>query len=372
MRSINELWGRIIPAETVTDFILPVGISFYTFMALSYLIDTHRGKVNPARSLIHYLAYLSLFAHLVAGPIVRAGDLLPQILHPGDFNSANRWYGTKLIVQGFVKKVLIADNIAPVVNQSFRIAPADGGPLFWWIVVSFFAVQIYCDFSGYTDIARGIARWMGYRFPRNFDAPYIAIGFSDFWERWHITLSSWFRDYVYIPLGGSRKGTLRTICNLWITMLLAGIWHGANWTFIAWGAIHALLISIEHLIRKTTFRVDTYSKRLLTAFFTLVCVNLGWVFFRAPSIDAAVDIARAMFSATSTGTHLLLEIVPPLGWLVVAFFIAWQPLLKLWRSHRNRIRAEVRKAIEICTVSVGIYMCVFFRGMGNAFIYFQF
>jgi D-alanyl-lipoteichoic acid acyltransferase DltB (MBOAT superfamily) len=373
-RAIADLTGLKAPgAEAPFDLVLPIGISFYTFMAISYLVDLRRGKTAPARSFLHYMAYLSLFAHLVAGPIVRARDLLPQILGPGDFNSENRWIGCKLMVQGFVKKILIADNLAPVVNQCFRLPPSDCGGFFWWGATGFFAVQIYCDFSGYTDIARGIARWMGYRFPRNFDRPYLAVGFREFWSRWHITLSSWFRDYVYIPLGGSRKGKLRTVVNLWTTMLLAGLWHGANWTFMAWGALHALFISVEHLLAgRRAFRADTAFKRYVAGLLTLLGVVAGWVFFRATSIESALGILREMFFPFTAGADRLLVMMTPAAWFALTCFMVWQPLASSWRSARCRIGIGYRNALETLTAATGIYACIFLRGSGNLFIYFQF
>jgi alginate O-acetyltransferase complex protein AlgI len=186
-----------------------------------------------------------MFPQLVAGPIVRARTLLPQLLKPRETTELERWHGTKLIAFGFFKKVLLADNIAPMVNSAFNNVHQSGSSVYWWVVIIGFAIQIYCDFSGYSDIARGLAKWMGFHFKMNFNHPYRSLSMREFWQRWHISLSTWFRDYVYIPLGGNRKGKFRSHVNLWITMILSGFWHGASFNFIIWGALHAFYSSFE-------------------------------------------------------------------------------------------------------------------------------
>lgn len=230
--------------------LLPVGISFFTFQSMSYTIDVYRRRLKPTSNFLHFMAYLALFPQLVAGPIVRACDLLPalELWHPP--SAAVRWANLRLIAIGFFKKMVIADNLAPLVDQAFESPVLQGAWAYWWVVSIMFAAQIYCDFSGYTDIARGLGGLMGYEFPENFNHPYAAIGFRDFWSRWHISLSTWFRDYVYVPLGGSRHGAVRGYVNMWITMLLSGIWHGAGWTFIVWGGASCSLLDVgtSHLM----------------------------------------------------------------------------------------------------------------------------
>ncbi len=212
-------------ADNIPEFmlILPVGISFYTFQSMSYTIDIYRGKMEPTRNVLHFFAYLSLFPQLVAGPIVRARDLMPQLKKLRPTTEVERWNGFKLIMIGFFKKVVLADNIAPLVNSGFTNIHQTSNSLFWWVMVIGFAFQIYFDFSGYSDIARGLAKWMGLNFRLNFNHPYHSRSLREFWSRWHISLSTWFRDYIYIPLGGGRKGRLNAHIFMWITMVVSGL-----------------------------------------------------------------------------------------------------------------------------------------------------
>ena len=228
------------PNEFSLQIILPVGISFYTFQTLSYTIDVYHRKIEPTQDIIAFFAFVSFFPQLVAGPIERAADLLPQFLKPREFDSALARSGLRLILWGMFKKVVIADNLAPVVDRTFAnftILPT----LSLLMGILFFAFQIYCDFSGYSEIAVGSARLIGFKLTQNFNYPYLSRNVGEFWRRWHITLSSWFRDYLYIPLGGSRTSTRwRHLLNLIITFTLSGLWHGANWTFVSWGVLHGL------------------------------------------------------------------------------------------------------------------------------------
>ena len=248
--TLGQDWGvqERLPSALL---ILPVGISFYTFQSMSYTIDIYRGQLKPTKNILHFFAYLSMFPQLVAGPIVRARDILEQLKTKHIVTEQDRWDGTRLILGGYFKKVVIADNLGIVVERAFSSPDPSQSSVHWWAIAiaTAFAFQIYCDFSGYSDIARGLARWMGYRFKLNFNHPYIAVSIRDFWTRWHISLSTWFRDYVYIPLGGSRNGTFRSHLNMWITMIVSGVWHGAAWTFVIWGVLHALYLSLERLNR---------------------------------------------------------------------------------------------------------------------------
>ncbi len=286
--------------------VLPIGISFYTFQTLSYTIDIWRGDMRPTRRLVDFAAYVAFFPQLVAGPIERARALLPQ------FESRRRWdaeragEGALLFLWGLYKKTVIADNLAPIVNAAFA-APSDVSPAFMLLGVLGFAVQIYCDFSGYSDMARGLARMLGFELMVNFDLPYFARTPSEFWRRWHISLSSWLRDYLYVPLGGNRGGALATYRNLFLTMLLGGLWHGAAWTFIVWGAFHGGILAVYRALG-----VDAMIERArgsgalivnLVAWGVMSVLTLiGWTFFRAQSLPDAVAVLDRAFRFDSLRT----------------------------------------------------------------------
>lgn len=362
-----ELPPRI--ASAADDIVLPVGISFYTFQSLSYTIDVYRGHIRAVRDPLHFFAFLSMFPQLVAGPIVRATDLLPQLETPGHFNRANRLEGLRIASWGYVKKVVVADALAPVVNDAFAAEPALG--LAWWFIMAAFAVQIFCDFSGYSDIACGIAMWLGYRFPDNFRRPYAAVGFRDFWSRWHITLSTWFRDYVYVPLGGSRRGAARTVVNQGFTMLVSGLWHGANWTFVAWGGYHAALLAAERALVPARPQPRPPVARFVGWAFTIAAVLVGWVLFRAESIGQARTIIAQMAGDRGAG------VLPP-GLLVPSVVIA-AALMALACLHHSaaRIAPSMHAArwpdpIKASAIVLALLASVFLRGPGGDFIYFQF
>ncbi len=261
VNNVNHLlaWLNVDAQIPAANLILPVGISFYTFQSMSYTIDIYRGQLKPTANVFHFFAYLSLFPQLVAGPIVRARDLLPQLQQSHPLTEADRWEGLQLIVRGLFKKVVIADALAPVVDAAFSTGSPTLSGAYWWLIVTMFAFQIYGDFSGYSDIARGLGRWMGYDFPLNFDHPYIAASFRDFWQRWHISLSSWLRDYIYLPLSRSflRRNPSRTnIPNLilpaLVTMLISGLWHsttkyGIQVNLLLWGGLMGSLIVFENV-----------------------------------------------------------------------------------------------------------------------------
>jgi D-alanyl-lipoteichoic acid acyltransferase DltB (MBOAT superfamily) len=270
--------GTPLPLLTVA---LPIGISFFTFQAITYVVDVKRGDAEPA-SMVDAAIYLSFFPHLVAGPIVRASEFLPQLKAPRDPNRVAVGAGLALIALGLIKKVAIADVLArQLVDPVFAVPEAYGSPD--TILAAYgYAAQIYCDFSGYTDIAIGLALLMGFIFPQNFNSPYRATGFRDFWRRWHMTLSRFLRDYLYIPLGGSRGGRLFTYRNLMITMVLGGLWHGAAWTFVAWGAFHGAGLCAEHAFDGRIGRRTPVWLRWF-ATFNLIC--LGWILFRSQSLD---------------------------------------------------------------------------------------
>ena len=312
----NPLPGPDVGGDGLAAIVLPVGISFFTFQAISYVIDVGRGE-EPAANLLEFAVYLSFFPQLVAGPIVRASELLPQLRQRLDPRYVLVGPGLWLIGAGLFKKVVIASFLADqIVDPVFAVPEAHSGWEVFWGVLGY-AVQIYADFSGYTDIAIGVALLLGFRFPQNFDAPYTAASLQDFWRRWHMTLSRWLRDYLYIPLGGNRGGEVATYRNLFLTMVLGGLWHGAAWTFVIWGAIHGTVLGIER--RFGTGRASWWSRGRT---FGIVCV--AWVFFRATDVERAVAVLRQVVTGGLEHAHPGATLVHPLVPVVVVGMIALQ------------------------------------------------
>jgi D-alanyl-lipoteichoic acid acyltransferase DltB (MBOAT superfamily) len=277
----------------IADVVLPVGISFYTFMAISYVVDTYRGELVPA-SFARFAVFQAFFPHLVAGPIVRASELLPQLESPRDPRRVDVSRAFFLIVSGLFLKVVIANHLATHIVDDVFAAPNRHSSLEVLVGVYGYAVQIFADFCGYTNIAIGVALLLGFQFPQNFNSPYAAVSLQDFWRRWHMTLSRWLRDYLYIPLGGNRKGTLITYRNLMLTMVLGGLWHGAAWTFVIWGAIHGVGLALERALGwRPTSPAARWFGRLLT--FHVVC--FAWIFFRADSFARAGSVLERLFTA---------------------------------------------------------------------------
>lgn len=301
-------WHRDVALMQV---ILPVGISFFTFQGISYVVDVERGKL-PAARLLDILLLMSFFPHLVAGPIVRAADLVPQFQRVPRLDRGMAAMGLALIVWGLFKKAVIASELAVVFVDPVFDAPQAHGSIDLILAAYGYAVQIYCDFSAYSDMAIGIAALLGYHFPRNFDQPYRAASLQEFWRRWHISLSSWLRDYLYIGLGGSRGGAWRTYRNLMLTMLLGGLWHGANWTFVIWGALHGGGLVVERLWTRNAANPGRWP-RWVRVVLTFHFVTLAWVFFRAPSFDAAIAylgaIVRPAVSGAPTVTPLIVVLI---------------------------------------------------------------
>jgi len=298
---INEA-GAMAGLGTIAwdGVILPIGISFYTFQAMSYVFDVARGAARPARSLFDFALYVSMFPQLVAGPIVRyatvAEELIARETRFDDFVE-----GAQRFALGLVKKVVIADSVAPIADAAFS---ASGGDLTFataWLGLVAYTIQIYFDFSGYSDMAIGLGRILGFRFPENFDRPYSSHSITEFWRRWHMSLSSWFRDYLYIPLGGNRLGALRTYANLWIVFLVTGLWHGAAWTFILWGAWHGLLLALERATGWRDRRFTAVPAVIAARTLTLLLVMAGWVLFRAPDLAAAAGYYAALATPDLAG-----------------------------------------------------------------------
>lgn len=300
-------WERDVP---LLEIVLPVGISFFTFQGISYVVDVHRGKTPPARSLLDVMLLMSFFPHLVAGPIVRASDLLPQFERVPRLTREMAAHGFLLIGWGLFKKTVIASELATRLVDPVFFDPTAYGALDITAAVYAYAIQIYCDFSAYSDMAIGTAALLGYAFPRNFDQPYRASSLQDFWRRWHISLSSWLRDYLYVPLGGGRKGLVRSCLNVFITMLLGGLWHGAAWTFVAWGALHGGVQVIERLGR-AAFQGRRVIPAWIGVIVTFHIVCLGWILFRAETFPMAMDMLAGLgrFDAATMVTPFLLTLI---------------------------------------------------------------
>ena len=294
--SFARLFGQEAPGALT--FVLPLGISFYTFQAISYLCDVHWGKIQAENALWKVLLYIGFFPQITSGPIVKARDFMPQLVLEHKITCESFSTGVQRVTIGLFKKVVIADRLGAVVNAVYAAPQAYSGFSLLMAACSY-AIQIYCDFSGYSDMSIGIAEVFGYDLGRNFEFPYIAKNPSDFWKRWHISLSSWFRDYVYIPLGGNRKGKVRTYFNLFVTMLLSGLWHGANWTFVVWGALHGLT-SVIHKMFCDSGKNRTKTENSVTTFFTIlvniIIVWLLWIPFRTNTFGEAVTIVTRIFT----------------------------------------------------------------------------
>ncbi|MBN1924795.1 MAG: MBOAT family protein [Prolixibacteraceae bacterium] len=361
------LSGSMALSNHINNFFLitPVGISFYTFQSMSYTFDVYKRKLEPTKNILHFFAYLSMFPQLVAGPIVRAKEMLPQLLQSRPVSNSEQWEGFRLIVKGYFKKMVIADNLAPLVVAAFSSPEISGSSLYWWGVIIAFAFQIYCDFAGYSDIARGLAKWMGYDFPDNFNHPYISASLREFWTRWHISLSTWFRDYLYFPLGGNKKGKFRHHLNMLITMVVSGLWHGAAWTYVAWGAIHAFFLLVERITGLAKWSGKNAATKITGWILVTLQVLVAWVFFRANNINQAWEIIKTMFSFRGE---------PTLGWgfsgtIFVGLMIVWEAFIGLRLNNKFK---NIHPLVEMAFYALIIAVIIFFRGEGSEFIYFQF
>ncbi len=358
----------------VLNIVLPVGISFYTFQTMSYTIDVYRGHTKPTNRFFDFALYVSFFPQLVAGPIERSYRLLPQILEKRPRLKEDFAEGLYHVIIGLFKKVVIADNMAPIVNNVFSRPVSDlTGPEII-VGVYAFAFQIYGDFSGYTSIAQGIAKWMGFNLSWNFKMPYFAVNPSDFWQRWHISLSSWLRDYLYIPLGGSKGSHLFTLRNLMTTMLLGGLWHGAGWTFIAWGLYHGLLLVIYRLLefaqegRKRSFMQHKLSIGVrMVIFFHLICIS--WLLFRAESINQAFEMIILLLTNFEITNFVLYSVG------MIIFFAGPLMALEYWIEKSGDLLVIVNSNVilRLCIYLYFILMIWVFPPLtSQVFIYFQF
>lgn len=375
LNSLLRLAGR--DDLPVLRIVLPVGISFYTFKVISHVVDVYRGRLAPARSLLDFACYVSFFPQLLSGPIQRYGtiDAKGEIVPTFADQLVTRWWtentfshGVALFMLGFAKKILLADGIAPVADTVF--AAASPGTVDVWFGALAYSFQLYFDFSAYSEMAIGLGLMFGLDCPRNFDAPYRAEGFGDFWRRWHITLSGWLRDYLYIPLGGNRAGTGRTYVNLMIVFLLCGLWHGAGWTFIVWGAWHGLWLVIERSLGGKPFYAFLPAPlRIVTTF---LLITIGWVIFRAPDLAEAGRMLAIMFVPQSAqgGSTLLSAVIYTRGHLILMALcavLAFQPVQGGdWTG-----RLHWRK-IPILVALFALALMTMFAQSFRSFLYFQF
>lgn len=364
--SLNAAFRLNLPGAVLS---LPVGISFYTFQILSYVIDVWRGNVPAQESIVKFGAYVTMFPQLIAGPIVRYADVAEQ-LENRSLSAENMAAGARRFCLGLAKKVMIANFMAEIADLAFEL-PASS--MHWtaaWLGAAAYAFQIYFDFSGYSDMAIGLGGLLGFRFNENFDYPYISCSMREFWRRWHISLSSWFRDYLYIPLGGNRKGVARTYCNLLIVFALCGLWHGASWTFVVWGLYHGLFLVLERqrIVRHALEKLPG----IVCWIYAMVAVGIGWVFFRAETLANAAAYLGAMFGGTGATTALELmkrRAVPAfvLGALYSFPILPWLKKTRLAQSSAGLLGGTL-----VCLVLLAICMVLLAGGTYNPFIYFRF
>lgn len=396
---IELLTGALATVGVVTDMraavpsiflMLPIGVSFYTFQALTYTIDVHNGRLQPTPNILHYLAFKSLFPLLLAGPIMRADQLLPQLADPRVPTDDDRWEGLKLLVFGFFQKLVIADGLAPYVNAAFSATVPPEASLYWWVIVVAYAFQIYCDFGGYSLIACGLGRWMGLDFTRNFRHPYLAISLADFWSRWHISLSNWIWRYLFTPL---TYRTLRLVGRLHlstvdkemrlayptaaiVSMFLCGLWHGAGPTFVVWGLLHGVLLSWERLTNLPKRLKRLPGGRNLAMALTALQVGLAWVFFRAADLEQAFAILRRLFSFSGGIAPALREGFGGYAALNISILLGLAVGREAWQylelETRFSLPQSTRRPCQIAAVALLIPLSIFLRGPGTQFIYFQF
>ena len=362
----------------VLNLVLPVGISFYTFQALSYTIDVYNKKIEPTHDVVSFFAFISFFPQLVAGPIERATNLLPQFRKARTFDYSKAVDGCRQMLWGFFKKMVIADNAAFFVQKIFD-APESYHGLTLLVGAVLFSIQIYCDFSGYSDIAIGCARLFGIELRANFRFPYFSRNIAEFWRRWHISLNKWFVDYVYIPLGGSRVSKFKVIRNTFIIFLLSGLWHGANWTFVIWGGIHAMMFMPLLLLGKNRQYMDTVAagkkmpsiKDASLISLNFCVVTFAWIFFRSDSFTDAVNYITQMFTMTGgsiDGLLLSMRMLLLLGFVTILFVFEW-----MQREHVHGLSVVPKNSMLRHLLYFGIFFIIMWFGGAQAdFIYFQF
>ena len=369
-----------IPIHPMTvTLMLPVGISFYTFQTLSYVMDVYHGKIEPERHFGVYAAYISFFPAISSGPIERAANLIPQIKHGNPFNYTESTYGLKLMAWGFFKKLVIADNLAVYVDLVYdHIFNYSGFALV--LATLFFTVQIYCDFSGYSDIAKGVAHLFGIRLTQNFKSPYFSCSIKEFWSRWHISLSTWFKDYVYIPLGGNRCSKVRQAMNLLVTFLVSGAWHGASWTYILWGTIHGVGQVIENHLHLRPKQQLNKVQSLVRFMLTMSFVVLTWIFFRARSLNEVIYLLTHFYHGISSPLGYLLGGLQSIGLSVEVLLRMTLFVVILFVYDYASLKCDVIEKISAKPfwIRYPIYYLIvmavlFFHAVGEvSFVYFQF
>lgn len=373
-----------IPLDVgMLNVLLPVGISFYTFQSMAYTIDVYRGQLSAHRHLGIFATYVAFFPQLVAGPIERATNMLPQFERHITFDYDRVVSGLRMALWGVFKKVVIADRLAIYVNTVYNDSNSYSG-LTLLLATFFFTFQIYCDFSGYSDIAIGIARIMGFDLMENFRRPYLAISMSDFWRRWHISLSTWFRDYVYIPLGGNRRGLSRQMLNMFIVFAVSGLWHGANWTFVVWGVYHGVIVAAEILFRSTRIKIlpDNLPGHGIKMLYAFVLAYLGWIFFRANTIDDATYIITHLFDLSAGFINLTEPFDAGLLPQRLEFLLSFGLIGGLMFVDGIAERFGLLPAFERLSwlprwgiyymLIISIYVSLFYNTTTQSFIYFQF
>jgi len=377
LANFNILLGQInIQPIMLGSVHLPVGISFFTFQAMSYVIDAYRGKVKPQKNLFNLGLFISLFPQLIAGPIVRYSDVEEQIKNREE-NSHLVLEGIKRFIMGLAKKVIIADSLAVVVNNVFSYDPATILPATAWLGILCYTLQIYFDFSGYSDMAIGLGKMLGFKFLENFNYPYISKSIREFWTRWHISLSTWFRDYVYIPLGGNRVSKIRNYINLWVVFLLCGLWHGASWTFVVWGAYNGFFLVIERLF------LGKYLKKIppfLSWLYMIFVVMCGFVFFRSKNIIYALSYFKTMAGFNKSAGYCgdpWLQLNNFIIFMIIIAIIGSGPVLKKIMGGNEKL-CIIKKPIVSAFILI-FYVLIFLSsiltiasGQLNSFIYFKF
>ncbi len=378
LQSVLSAAGVAVDWPTL-HIILPVGISFYTFQALSYSIDVYARRIEPTRDVIAFFSFISFFPQLVAGPIERATNLLPQMLNARCFDYCQAVDGLRQMLWGFFKKLIIADGCAEVVNQTWGGMDSATG-LLLLVCSLLFTFQIYADFSGYSDIAIGCAKLFGIKLTTNFRVPYFSRNVREFWRRWHITLMGWFTQYVYFPLGGSRCSRRRTVLNTIIVFALSGLWHGADWTFVLWGLYHALLFIPLILLGSQRYRDTVAHGRLLPSLrelvsmvVTFLLINFGWILFRAPDFAAFSEFVSRLFSPSFFNYHgLTMKMATMLLWCAALMLVEW---IQRERQHVLQIDSYYllkARPVRLALYALIVFLIFYFAGQVQTFIYFQF
>ena len=367
-------WNQMVEGNfQPLDIILPVGISFYTFQSISYVVDVYKKRISPSRNWLDYLFFLSFFPALVAGPIVRADYFLPQLEKNRSASTEEIWGGLWLIIVGVIKKALIADYISQYNDLIFDEPTIYTGVQALMGVLGY-TMQIYCDFSGYSDMAIGLALMMGFKLGINFDSPYQSCNLTEFWRRWHISLSSWLRDYVYIPLGGNRKGVIRTYVNNFLTMLIGGLWHGAAWKFVFWGAMHGVGLIIHKASKPWLKRIpDNFLTKFIFWAVTFVYVSLLWVFFRAASFSDSILIIQNIFVDFNWNQFPQFCMARPAWCIMMAALIVFHFVPQKWADGTQELFVKMNWGLKLIVFLISVQLVIEFMSEEVApFIYFQF